>query len=378
MTTLTIDSAGGAVELDGAPIDIHALFNAMGRYAHVETGLIPPGLLSFRQAGGLTQIATQVPPRVHTFSWVSSEGDPDEFWSLAMPWRIALGTYDSTHRLIGARIFYSPTMITSFDDLLYHTNLPNTNTRGYGYPESYSGQQLNTIGWVCLYGDEGRPVSAADKARHLNDIVSGGGSYNDGNMSGTDGTRLYQKMLADRPYMWDRVKWQAKTDKEGTSWICDPDNLIVVKVEGHNSQTKHVEGGVPLTLGAALFGTTRWHYEEPDTWIKPYNLTDAPSDPGHELVRTIKKFMADVAAGTPFPHDLHGLNIEAIRADVRVPDKAEKVEAKPEVKVAKKAPAAKVPAKKVPAKKKAVAKKAPAKKAPAKKAAAFTPNAESI
>lgn len=360
MTTLTIDSTGGTITVDGAAVEVPELFDAMSTFAHVETGLLPPGLLSFRQSGGLTQIATQGHPRLHTFGWSASEGGDITYYTLAMPWRISLGTYDSDNRLIGARVFYSPTPITTFDDPLFHANIPNINCRGYGgsWRDAYKYADSNTIGWVCLYGDSERPRSVASKVIHLNNIVSGGGAYNDGNMPGTDGTRLYKEKFPNTKSLWDPISWEKRSQEEGVDWICDPANLLPIKVDGLNNQTKHVPGGVPLTLGMALFGDTRWHYNEDKTWLKPYNMRGKVEDKSHALVRMVKLFVTAVSKREPFDHLAHGLNPETLGADTKVPD----AEVKPteELPKAIKAPAKKAAAKKAPAKK-AAAKKAPAK-----------------
>lgn len=378
MTAISYDPTSGKVQAGEREVTPIEFFDAAGAIGHVETGLLPPGFLSFRQSGGITQIAVQSPPRVHTFGWTKYEGGEPVWYELAMPWKVMFGVYGPDNALVGGRIFYSPTPIYTADDVLYHSNIPNTNCRGYGYTDAADpdGGGQNGLGWVCLYAanDPDRPVSAAAKARHLVDRLSGGGVYNDANMSGTDGTRLYKERFPDRPSLWNPVEWQKRTAEEGGAWICDPANLIMAKVRGVDRQNRHEKDGVPLTVGMVLVGETRWYYQEGNqTKVKPFNQVEYPEgkDPGYSMVGQVKKFFSGLASPAKFNFGAHDLDLEKIKADVKVPDSETNVELKP---VEEPAPAAKpetaTTKKLAAAKKKAPVKKAAAKKAPAKKKAA--------
>lgn len=231
----------------------------LGAVAPSSTGILPPGVMSIRRGGGFTQLVIETEPGVYLTCWGASEYGGHAVYQLAMPWRYIIGVYKGPD-LIGARLFYSPKRITHERQVLYHTNVPNINCKGYGTD--------NGVGWICLYHLGYKATDIADMARYLTDRASGAEPYNDGNMSGTDGPRFYHGMLqaakiTDREFLYNPHMWEAKTAKEGFEWTLEPDLWVPVLVESEDVQTKHEPKGIPLTLGMAMSYPSKFYYDDP-------------------------------------------------------------------------------------------------------------------
>lgn len=235
----------------------------------IETGIIPPFLASYRAAEEHEQFVLFLPPAINPILWAPREHHDTIQYNLAQPWRIVIGDFEAG-RFLGARVFYSPYMPFDESAPLYHTNLPNSNVRGYN-----SGV---AVGWVCLYhhGNQSK-MSIAQKAAYLGHRVSGNEAVNDANMYTTDGTRWYKENFPNNPELWDGNAWEKKSLKEGYQWICDEKLLLPVKVTGAESQYAHNPSGVPLTLGMAMRGTYKAYYTDgfPN---KPFNKTNSHKD----------------------------------------------------------------------------------------------------
>lgn len=218
-----------------------------------DTGLLPSGTLSIRQAGANTQIVVVNPPGKYLVIWGAHEGSVDaKTYHLAMPYTIMIGEYRNGE-FLGARMFYSPVPPTHLDIPLYHVNLPNINCRGY---------RGTGVGWVCLYHrDDTTNMTIAEKAAYVGLRCSGNEAYNDGNMSETDGPRFY----ADNNmpvYTYDPARWEKKSETDGIDWVLDADNWIPILVQGPDNQTQHHPGGKPLTLRDAMYGRASFYYND--------------------------------------------------------------------------------------------------------------------
>lgn len=237
--------------------DLGSFAAQLGPRVPFETGIMPPGVLSLRQAGDRLQVVSVAPPGVNLVYWGRSEGDPNAgLFQLAQPWRIVLSEWQNGG-LLGARMFYSPKPIIDLGQPLYHQNVPNLNCKGYSRGVG--------VGWVCLYHREhwvkkdGTPMSLGEKIVRVMERCSGVEAYNDANMSSTDGARFYA--AAKKPeYFWNPKKWEAKSKKDGFEWTLDEDLLLPIKVADQDHQEKHDPKGTPLTLKMAMVGNAAAYY----------------------------------------------------------------------------------------------------------------------
>jgi hypothetical protein len=248
--------------------DIVSFYTNFSQYAAWDTGLLPvegSGILSIRTAGSYTQFAYQHKPGLYHVNWSSTEGSAATAYYLAQPYRIIICDMVDGN-LLGARTFYSPYPITSPSQPLYHVNLPNINCKGY---------RGNGVGWICLYQNEDwSSLPLNERIVRFIERCSGVETYNDGNMSETDGPRFYQQH--HKPdYVTDPLVWQEKSSNEGYEWTLDETLWIPVLVESMDSQTAHKEHGVPLTFADAIVGDYQAYYY--DTQLtKPINAVIRP------------------------------------------------------------------------------------------------------
>lgn len=237
--------------------DLASFAAQLGARVPFETGIMPPGVISLRQAGDRMQIVSVGPPGINLVYWGARERDPNAgLYQLAQPWRIILSEWVNG-ALLGARMFYAPKPIIDLNQPLFHQNVPNLNCKGYG--------QGNGVGWVCLYHREtwvnkdGSPMTLGEKIVRVMERCSGVEAYNDANMSSTDGARFYK--AAKRPdYFWDPKKWEAKSKKDGFEWTLDENLLLPILVKDQDNQDRHHDGGVPLTLKMAMVGNAAAYY----------------------------------------------------------------------------------------------------------------------
>jgi len=210
--------------------DIVSFYRNFSSYAMFDTGLMPlsgTGVLAIRSAGNHTQITFQHEPQINHINWGATEGDRDaRTYTVAQPYRIWIGDLIDGD-LYGARMFYSPYPITSPDQQLYHLNLPNTNCKGY---------RGNSVGWQCLYHrDSWQGLPFNEKIVKFAERCSGVETYNDANMSETDGPRFYKEN--DMPeYLWNPSAWETKTSEEGYAWVLNVDNWIPILVKDQDNQ----------------------------------------------------------------------------------------------------------------------------------------------
>lgn len=251
--TVTEDKVKLDVGGQQAETDFPNFLAELGRVAPVHTGLIPPGLRSFSQLGEYTQVLLECPPGINLTYWGMYERDQSaSLLQLAQPYRVILADFFKG-QLQGARMFYSPVPITSAGQQLYHINLPNVNCRGYGG---------TGVGWLCLYHRNLVPANGSwgDKLQQVLERASGSEAYNDRNMSETDGARFYQEHRKSLKFLWDKMAWEAKSQKEGYEWTLDADLWIPILVPSVDDQTHHAQNGVPLTVGALLEGGAASYY----------------------------------------------------------------------------------------------------------------------
>lgn len=247
--TREVDIGNGIVNKDER--DTLSFAEQLAKRAPIQTGILPPGVMSIRQAGDYLQLVMQTPPKIQYIHWTEYQGDGKEkLYTLAQPYRVIVGEFINGD-LLGARMFYSPTPVVSLEQPLYHQNVPNINCKGY---------KQTAVGWVCLYHDDAmKDLTIAQKAARIMERCSGVEIYNDGNMSETDGPRFYaEKKKPD--FTSDPAKWEEKTEKEGIEWTLDPDLWIPITVAGPDSQLAHHPGGVPLTLGMVMHGNGPGYY----------------------------------------------------------------------------------------------------------------------
>lgn len=247
--------------------DIVSFYTRFSQFSAWDTGLLPvdgSGILSIRTAGEYTQFAYQHSPGIHHVNWGKTEGSTAAAYYLAQPYRIIICDMKEGN-LLGARMFYSPYPITNPTQPLYHVNLPNINCKGY---------RGNGVGWICLYQNEDwSHLPLNERIVRFIERCSGVETYNDANMSETDGTRFYQ---ASRPsYFWDPVEWENKSSTDGYHWTLDPNLLIPVLVESMDSQGQHKADGVPLTFADALVGDYQAYYYD-KVHTKPINAIIRP------------------------------------------------------------------------------------------------------
>lgn len=248
--------------------DIVSFYTRFSQYSAWDTGLLPvegSGILSIRTAGIYTQFAYQHKPGLHHINWGKSEGSTAAAYYLAQPYRIIICDMKDGN-LLGARMFYSPYPITSPTQPLYHVNLPNINCKGY---------RGNGVGWICLYQNEDwSHLPLNERIVRFIERCSGVETYNDANMSETDGTRFYQENQKPS-YFWDPVQWEQKSSEEGFEWTLDESLLIPVLVESMDKQGRHYPNGKQLTFADALVGDYQaYYYDEQHT--KPINAIIRP------------------------------------------------------------------------------------------------------
>jgi hypothetical protein len=314
--------------------DLVSFYLRISQNAFLDTGLLPvdgTGLLAYRQASNHAQIVVQRSPSVNRIIWGITERDPNakEIY-VAQPYQIYIGDILDDN-FYGARIFYSPNPITNPNDPLYHTNLPNTNCNGY---------RGNGVGWVCLYHtDSWKNLPIGEKMARLIERCSGSEAFNDNNMSETDGTRFYRQHHNERnPHLWDPIKWQEKTEREGIDWVTHPDTWIPVLVKGIDSQSQHEPDGVPLTIGMALTGNYASYYQ--DTYLpKPVNAIVRQMDSSNiNVMNLIKKAYVNASSVTAIsykPQDPYTYAVEVREKNVQSLSKLKKEKQQEEYTVCK-------------------------------------------
>jgi hypothetical protein len=249
--------------------DAVSFYNNFSRYSHVDTGLLPlngTGVLAIRSAGPHMQITVQHAPGIYYVNWGDHEGSPTaKTYSVAQPYRVIVGDFVNGN-LLGARTFYSPYPITHPDMPLYHVNLPNINCKGY---------RGNAVGWICLYHNQDwTHLPFNEKISYLIERCSGVETYNDANMSETDGPRFYAAHYlnaSSHAHLWNPALWQDKSVSEGFEWTLDENIWIPVKVTSMDEQSKHDPNGIPLTVSMALLGNYRAYYSDNEV-PKAYNV----------------------------------------------------------------------------------------------------------
>ena len=244
--------------------DIVSFYKNFSQYASFDTGLMPldgTGVLAIRTAGPHTQVVTQHKPGMYHLNWGSHEGDIHaKTYYVAQPYRIVIGDFKDGN-LLGARMFYSPLPITSPENQLYHVNLPNINCKGY---------RGNGVGWICLYlKDDWSALPFNEKISRFIERCSGVETYNDANMSETDGARFYQSYGKPERF-WNPSEWQDYSSLNGYNWTLDSELLLPVKVKDMDNQDKHDDKGVPLTLAMAMLGNYQAYYSDSEQ-TKMYN-----------------------------------------------------------------------------------------------------------
>lgn len=260
---LLTESAGSGIPDKTSTFDTTQALLLMSEQGIWDSDFIPPGVFGHKRASTYEQIGVQLPPDVRQIRWGASEGGKHETYAFAMPWTIILGRFALDGKLMGARLFYSPTPMTSWKTPLYHANLPNLNVRGYG--------QQNAVGWVCLYDWPEAPVSLKDKVSYLVQRTLVAEPFNDGNMAGTDGCRFYQGHYVDKgpefQFTYDPDVWQklSKAKMFMKNTIMGSDWMIPVLV-APGDQTMHSEAktAVPLTVGMAWYGKAKYTYTDPE------------------------------------------------------------------------------------------------------------------
>ena len=248
--------------------DIISFYSNFSQYAAWDTGLLPvegSGILSIRTAGEYTQFAYQHKPGLYHVNWSSHEGGNATSYYVAQPYRIIICDMKDGN-LLGARMFYSPYPITHPTQKLYHVNLPNINCKGY---------RGNAVGWICLYQNEDwSQLPLNERIVRFIERCSGVETYNDANMSETDGTRFYRDNGKPQ-YIWDPIEWQSKSTEEGFEWTLDENLWIPVLVKSMDSQGSHQANGINLTLADALVGDYQaYYYDQKHT--KPINAIIRP------------------------------------------------------------------------------------------------------
>ena len=247
--------------------DIISFYSNFSQYSAWDTGLLPvegSGILSIRTAGEYTQFAYQHKPGLYHVNWSAHEGGNATSYYVAQPYRIIICDMKDGN-LLGARMFYSPYPITHPSQKLYHVNLPNINCKGY---------RGNAVGWICLYQNEDwSHLPLNERIVRFIERCSGVETYNDANMSETDGTRFYRDH-GKPEYVWNPIEWQSKS-QEGFEWTLDETLWIPVLVESMDSQGSHRANGLNLTLADALVGDYQAYYYD-TKHTKPINAIIRP------------------------------------------------------------------------------------------------------
>jgi hypothetical protein len=251
--------------------DIVSFYKNFSQLSSFDTGLLPvdgTGVLSIRSAGEHMQIAVQHKPGEYLINWGAIEGDRHaKTYRLAQPYRIVIGDFVNGN-LLGAKMFYSPYPITHPEMPLYHVNLPNINCKGY---------RGNAVGWICLYHKEDwSGLSFNEKVSRLIERCSGVETYNDGNMSETDGPRFYQQNQKP-PFTYDPAAWEQMTSDSGYEWTLNPDLWIPVMVKSIDLQGQHFDSpdAIPLTFAGSILGNYQAYYTDSDI-PKLYNVMSRP------------------------------------------------------------------------------------------------------
>jgi len=248
--------------------DINSFYVNFSNSALLDTGLLPvdgTGMLAYRKADNHEQIVYQIKPGKYYINWGAHEGDSSaRTYYVAQPYRIVIADL-LNQNLLGARTFYSPYPITSPSSQLYHVNLPNINCKGY---------RGNGVGWICLYHTHDiSNLPFNERLSHILQRCSGVETYNDANMSETDGPRFYAAHYnndTEYSHLWDPQSWEDYTDSNGYEWTLNPDLWIPVLVTDLDTQDRHDPQGMPLDIQTALLGNYQAYYT--DTLIpKPVN-----------------------------------------------------------------------------------------------------------
>lgn len=248
--------------------DIVSFYQSFSKMSYSDTGLMPlngSGMLQIRKAGEYQQIAYQYTPDMHYINWGSHEGDSNaRTYFVAQPYRIVIADIVNNN-LLGARSFYSVEPITHMGVPLYHLNLPNVNCKGY---------RGNGVGWLCLYRNhDTTDFTFSSLVKYILERCSGTETYNDANMSETDGPRFYYSHYkGDSAYsrLWNPEQWEATSAEEGYEWTLDPELWIPVLVRDRDSQSEHFPDGEPLTYEMAVYGNYQAYYTDSEI-PKPAN-----------------------------------------------------------------------------------------------------------
>lgn len=287
------------------------MWTALSKDAFFETGLLPvdgTGLLSIRKGMGQTQIVYQHQPEKALVMWGERERDPKaKMYHLAQPYRIIIADIVND-ALLGARHFYSPLPITDLSQPLYHTNMPNTNCRGYGqgYRKTENG---NGVGWICIYHtDSYVGMELGQQIRAALRRAGGEEVYNNANMRETDGVGFYRdkytekfgKDAKDWTHLWNPDEWQKYTDKHGVEWTTNPDLWIPILVKSRDIQGAHNDQGIPLTVEMAMYGDYGAYYTDPYR-PKAVNMQFAKKPSATWLLEALTKAtkQSKVTNGTP-------------------------------------------------------------------------------
>jgi len=247
--------------------DIVSFYKNFSQLSSFDTGLLPvdgTGVLSIRSAGEHMQIAIQHKPGEYLINWGAIENDRNATtYRLAQPYRIVVGDFINGN-LLGAKMFYSPYPITHPEMPMYHVNLPNINCKGY---------RGNAVGWICLYHKEDwSNLSFNEKVSRLIERCSGVETYNDGNMSETDGPRFYEQN-GKPPFTYNPDYWQQMTSDSGYEWTLNPDIWIPIMVKSIDEQSQHYEqsDAIPLTFAGSILGNYQAYYNDAEI-PKLYNV----------------------------------------------------------------------------------------------------------
>lgn len=256
--------------------DIVSFYQSFSNFAAYDTGLLPvdgTGMLALRRAGNHTQVTYQHKPGLYYVNWGAYEGDKSAVsYLVAQPYRIVIIDFVDDN-LLGARTFYSPIPATHPGIQLYHVNLPNINCKGY---------RGNGVGWICLYHNaDWSQLPFNERLARALERCSGIETYNDANMSETDGPRFYQSYYKNDQtysYIWDPKTWETKSQAEGFEWTLDENLWVPIMVRSRDEQDAHdfAEGAVPLTLADAVAGRYNAYYGD-SYHPKPINALTNPS-----------------------------------------------------------------------------------------------------
>jgi len=256
--------------------DSVSFFKNFSNYAAFDSGLLPvdgTGLLAIRRAGDHTQVTYQHKPGLYYVNWGAHEGDNRAVsYLVAQPYRIVIIDFVDDN-LLGARTFYSPIPATHPGIQLYHVNLPNINCRGY---------RGNGVGWICLYHNaDWSQMPFNERLTRALERCSGIETYNDANMSETDGPRFYSDHYKNNPsfvHLWSPKSWEDKSQAEGFEWTLDENLWIPIMVKSRDEQDRHytLEDAIPFTLADAIIGKYNAYYHD-SYHPKPINALTNPS-----------------------------------------------------------------------------------------------------